>query len=114
MGDSSNDVFNQREKAFEAKYLHDEELTFKINARRNRLFGQWAAKLLGYEGEKADDYVDEIIVADLQKSNNGGAFRKVLDDFESANVTISDHLVYKEFEKCWEEARNTLLQNKEV
>lgn len=113
MVDSSNGGFNSREKAFEAKYLYDEELTFKINARRNRLFGQWAAELMGYSGDKAESYIDEVIVADLQKSHTETVFSKVLKDLETAKVDISEHRVQKEYEKCYETAREMLIPKKE-
>ncbi len=113
MVDSSNGGFNNREKAYEAKYLHDEELTFKINARRNRLFGLWAAELLGYTGEKADSYIDEVIVAGLQKSHTDTVFSKVLKDLKTAKVDMSEHRVQKAFERCLEAARAMLMQDKE-
>ncbi len=104
---------NQREKAYEAKYLHDEELNFKINARRNRLFGEWAASLLNYTGEKADTYCDDVIMAAFQKNHNMNAFGKVLKDLEQAKVDISEHRVQKEFERCWEEAKEMIMKDKE-
>jgi len=113
MGESSNGGFNQREKAYEAKYLHDEELNFKINAKRNHLFGQWAANELGYAGEKAEKYVDEVIIADLQKSKDATVLSKVLGDLTAANVNISEHRVHKEYERCFDEARSIFMKNKE-
>ena len=41
--------FNEREKAFENKYKHDQELQFKVEARRNKLLGLWAAELRKFE-----------------------------------------------------------------
>ena len=39
--------FDDRERAFEAKFAHDEEMQFRITARRNRLLGEWAARQMG-------------------------------------------------------------------
>ena len=39
-----HDQFDDRERAFEAKFARDEEMQFRIIARRNRLLGQWAAR----------------------------------------------------------------------
>ena len=36
-------TFDDRERAFETKFARDEEMLFRITARRNRLLGQWAA-----------------------------------------------------------------------
>ena len=52
-------TFNDREKAEEAKYAHDQELEFKVNARRNKLLGLWAAELMGMSGETAEAYARE-------------------------------------------------------
>ena len=108
MGESI-DGFGQREKAFEAKYLHDEELNFRITAKRNHLFGLWAADLLGYTDEKGESYVQEIIVAEVQGTHDEDVLHKVLRDLEMAKVQISEHRVRKEFERCWEEARQMVI-----
>ncbi|SVC36163.1 uncharacterized protein METZ01_LOCUS289017, partial [marine metagenome] len=47
--------FDDREKSFEKKFAHDEELQFKIEARRNKYLGQWASKILGYDLEKENE-----------------------------------------------------------
>ena len=114
MGDSSTNGFNQRKKAFAAKYLHDEDLTFRISARRNHLFGLWAAGLLGYTPEKAEAYVEEVILADFQKSHDKDVFLKVLGDLEAAKVKISEHRVHKEFERCWVKAEKMIMHGEEV
>src|SRR6185436_20277793 len=40
-------TFDDREKAFENIYARDQEMQFKIVARRNRLLGMWAAAKMG-------------------------------------------------------------------
>ncbi len=46
-------TFDEREKDFEARFKHDQELQFKVTARRNRLLGLWAAGQMGLGGETA-------------------------------------------------------------
>lgn len=113
MGPSSSNGFDQRKKAFEAKYLHDDELNFRVHAKRNRLFGLYAAELLGYKGKKAEQYVDAVILADIQKTQGEGVLRKVLKDLISAEVEISEHRLQKELERCWEMARDIIMSEKE-
>ena len=60
-------TFDEREKAFERKFEHDQELQFKANSRRNKLLGLWAAGLMGKTGDAAESYAREIVVADLEK-----------------------------------------------
>lgn len=107
------DAFTQREKAFEEKYLHDEELQFRLIARRNHLFGLWIAGLLGYYGEKAEQYVEEVILTDVQKSHKQDVLHKVLQDLKKAKVEISEHRVQKQLDDCWEAARKMIMNEEE-
>jgi hypothetical protein len=59
--------FDKREKGFESKWAHDEELRFKVFARRNKLLGLWAAAEMGVTGPAADGYAKEVIAADFEK-----------------------------------------------
>ena len=51
-------TFDDRERAFETKFAHDEELRFRVIARRNRLLGGWAARLMGLSDAEADAYAN--------------------------------------------------------
>ena len=46
--------FDNRERAFETKFAHDEEMKFRITARRNRLLGEWAARPMGLTDAEAN------------------------------------------------------------
>ena len=48
--------FEDRKKAQEGKFAHDQEIAFKATARRNKLLGLWAAGKMGLSGEAADAY----------------------------------------------------------
>ena len=102
--------FHDREKAFEVKYLHDEELAFKIKMRRNRLFAAWAAALLGHKGSKADAYIDKIILIDVQKKTGETVLQAVILHLKKANVDISEHRIHKEYERCYEEAHKSFTE----
>ena len=67
-------TFDGREKDFEARFKHDEELRFKVTARRNRLLGLWAAERMGLAGEAAEAYAKEIVEAEF-----GGGDHRVID-----------------------------------
>ena len=73
-------TFNDREKGFENKFAHDEEMQFKAVARRNRLLGLWAASLLGKTGDDADAYAMEVVRADFAEAGDEDVFRKVAAD----------------------------------
>ncbi|WP_223998483.1 DUF1476 domain-containing protein [Aureimonas sp. SA4125] len=82
-----------REKDFEARYAHDQELRFRIEARRNRLLGLWAAEKLGKSGEDATLYAKEVVASDFEKAGEEDVFEKVRRDFDAASVAQSDHQI---------------------
>ena len=85
--------FDDREKAFENKFAHDEELRFKAMARRNKLLGLWAAELMGLAGEDAENYAKEVVRADLEEAGDEDVFRKIRGDFDTKGVDMSDHMI---------------------
>ena len=85
--------FEDREKGFERKFAHDEELKFKATARRNRLLGLWAAEQMGITGDAAQAYAREVITADLIEPGEEDVFRKIRADFDAKGVSQSDHQI---------------------
>ena len=86
-------TFEDREKGFERKFAHDEELKFKATARRNRLIGLWAADKMGLSGDAAQAYAREVIKADLAEPGDEDVFCKVRADFDAKDVDQSDHQI---------------------
>jgi len=86
-------TFDDREKGFERKFAHDEELKFRATARRNKLLGLWAAERLGLTGDDAQAYAREIVKADLAEPGEEDVFRKVRSDFDAKSVGQSDHQI---------------------
>ena len=91
-------TFNEREKGFEAKYKHDQEAQFKIQAIRNKLVGEWAASLIKPENEEI--YVKEVRVSNLEKPGDDDLIGKLLSDFESKNLEIKREEIIKKIEEC--------------
>ncbi|EHK77937.1 hypothetical protein SM0020_10795 [Sinorhizobium meliloti CCNWSX0020] len=79
-----------RQQGFEKKFAMDEETKFKAMARRNKLFGLWAAEKLGKAGTDADAYAKEVVQADFEEAGDNDVFRKVRTDFDAAGVVLSD------------------------
>lgn len=73
-------TFDDRERAFETKFAHDQEMQFKAVARRNRLAGLWAAGLLGKTGQAAEDYALEVIRSDFEEAGDEDVIRKLAAD----------------------------------
>lgn len=82
-----------REEGFERKFAHDEEMRFKVIARRNKLLGLWAADHLGKAGSQADDYAKTVVAADFQEPGDEDVFRKVREDFDAADVAQTDQQI---------------------
>jgi hypothetical protein len=83
-------TFDERERSFEKKYVMDQELMFKAEARRNKLLGQWAAAKLGLSGGEVDDYVKSVRKADLAEKGDEDVFRKVMGDLVAKGVAVPD------------------------
>lgn len=83
-------TFEEREKAFEKKFAHDQELKFKAEARRNKMLGEWAAGLLGMSGTEVEDYVKAVRKADLAEKGDEDVFRKIRADFDAKGVSVPD------------------------
>ena len=101
--------FEDREKAFESKWAHDEELRFKIVARRNKLLGLWAAEQMGISGEAAAEYAKEVVRADFEESGEEDVFRKVHKDFEANGIARSDHAIRVKMEELLATAADQVL-----
>ena len=83
-------TFEDRKDAFEKKFAHDEELRFKAMARRNKLFGFWAAGQLGQSGSEAEAYAKSVVLADFQEAGDEDVLRKVKADLEAGGAAISE------------------------
>jgi hypothetical protein len=94
--------FDDRERAFEAKFAHDEEMQFRITARRNRLLGEWAARQMGLSEAETESYAKDVVRADFENAGDHDVIRKVLGDLTSAGV------------ECDEEKVGEALRNKEI
>ena len=83
-------TFDEREKGFEKKFAHDQDLKFKAEARRNKLLAEWAGGKLGLSGEALEDYVKAVRKADLAEKGDDDVFRKVKSDLDAKGVGIGE------------------------
>ena len=96
--------FEDREKSFEKKFAHDEELQFKVSARRNKYLGQWASKILGYNSDQEKDYIQSVIKADFAEIGDEDVFRKLNVDLKDHN--ISEEEIRKKMNELNEKAKS--------
>lgn len=106
-------TFDDRQRAFETKYARDQEMQFKIVARRNRLLGQWAAKKMGLTEVEAEAYAKDVIRADFEEAGDDDVIRKLLGDLTSAGVEIDDAAIREQLEHKTVEARRHFIESTE-
>ena len=99
--------FEEREKSFEKKFAHDEELQFKISARKNKYIGQWVSQILGYNPEQEKEYIQSVIKADFAEAGDEDVFRKVKTDLKDHN--ISDEEIRKKMDDLNEKAKSEFI-----
>ena len=96
--------FDEREKGFEKKFAHDEELQFKVSAKKNKNIAQWVAQILGYNSDQEKEYIQAVIKADFAESGDEDVFRKVKADLENHN--IPDNEIRKKMDELNEKAKS--------
>ncbi len=101
--------FNDRERAEESKFARDEEFQFRIQARRNRLLGTWAAEQMGLSPEESEAYAKAVVQADFEEAGDEDVIRKLLGDLISAGVETSDADIRAALEAKTVEARRALM-----
>jgi hypothetical protein len=105
-------TFDDRERAFEAKYARDEEMAFRVTARRNRLLGQWAAAKMSLTPEETDAYAKAVVQADFEEAGDEDVVRKLLGDLLAAGIEMDDATVRGAVEEKTVEARRQLMEAK--
>lgn len=97
-------TFDDREKGFEKKFAHDQDLKFKAEARRNKLLAEWAGAKLGLTGPAMEDYIKAVRKADLAEKGDDDVFRKVAKDLADKGVKVADAELHKKMNELLAEA----------
>ncbi len=102
-------TFNDREKAFEDKYKHDQDLQFKVEVRRNKLLGLWVAEMLGLAGADADAYAKEVVSADFEEPGDADVIRKIQADVQPKNIDLSEDRLRKKMDELTAVAKQQIM-----
>ncbi len=100
--------FNDRERGFENKFALDQEQEFKAGARRNRLLGEWAAGLMGLEGDRVADYAKAVVKSDFELPGDEDVLRKVFEDLKGSGVNTSEGDVRMKMDELLAQARQAI------
>jgi hypothetical protein len=98
-------VFDERRRGFEEKFRLEEELCFKLTARRNHLFGRWAAGALGLCANAAEDYARSVVFADLQQPGDDDVIVKVEKDLSANSILMTREQLRQKLAEFAREAR---------
>jgi hypothetical protein len=99
-------TFDDRDRRFEAEFANNQELRFKLEAKRDRLVGEWAARKLGKSGADIDEYAASVIRADLEEPGDEDVFRKLRGDLPEAQV--SDDEIRQAMKKALSDAMDAV------
>ncbi len=102
--------FDDRERGFETKFARDQDMAFRITARRNRLLGVWAAELMKLTPAETDAYAKAVVQADFEEVGDEDVIRKLLGDLTSANVETDEQRIRTALEERTIEARRQLME----
>ena len=97
--------FDEREKSFEKKFAKDQELQFKIAARSNKYLAEWVSSKLGKNEEQKQNYIMEIIKADMEEAGREDVFRKIKNDFKIASIRVEDLEIRDQMESALNRAK---------
>lgn len=103
-------TFDDRGRGFENHYARDEEMAFRLTARRNKLVGQWAAALMKLTPEETDAYAKSVVQADFEEAGDEDVVRKLLGDLTAASADVDESQVRQALAQQMIEARRQLLK----
>jgi hypothetical protein len=101
--------FDDRQKGYEADFKREQELAFRITARRNKLLGLWAAERLGLPaGEATEEYARSVVLADFEAPGDADVVAKVRGDFLAKGIAIGEAEIGAELARAAIQARQQL------
>ena len=103
--------FTDRERAEEAHFAMEQEQLFRIQARRNKLLGQWAAERMDLDPAETESYARGVVQAEFEEAGDEDVIRKVLGDLLMAGIEVTEAEIRKALEAKAIEARRQLLDN---
>lgn len=89
-------AFDDREKAFEKKFAHDQDLRFKAESRRNKALAEWAGAKMSMSAAEIEEYIKAVRKADLAEKGDADVIRKVLKDLTDKGVKMTEAEVKKQ------------------
>ena len=96
-------TFDERKDAFENKFAHEQNITFKIDVLRNKLLGAWAADIKGLDKDMTEEYIKDVVKSDFQKAGDEDVFEKLKGDLEGL---VDDQTIRTKMSECLQAAKD--------
>ena len=96
-------TFDERKDGFENKFAHEQNITFKIEALRNKLLGAWAAELKGLDKDETEQYIKDVVKSDFRKAGDEDVFEKLKDDLKGL---VDDQTIRTKMSECLQVAKD--------
>ncbi len=103
-------TFDDREKGFENKFAHDKELEFKVEVRRNKMLGEWAAGLMGIAAKDVAAYVASVVESDFKEPGDEDVFVKVWADLKAKKAKVTEAELRKKMTDLLTAARTQVMK----
>ncbi|MBM3545879.1 MAG: DUF1476 domain-containing protein [Alphaproteobacteria bacterium] len=103
--------FDDRKKDAEKRFQLDEEMRFKVNARRTKLLGLWVAGQMGLSGDAAETYAKSLVIEDMSKPGDDDVVSKAIADLKGKGIDMTEHRIRKELEEFGKQARDQLMKS---
>jgi len=103
--------FEDRERQFEARFAHDQEIKFKVQSHRDKLFAGWAVDQLG-DGAPPE-YADTLLEFAFGRKPED-LIERVMKDLHDHGVALADTKVRRAFEMCTDQARDEVMKSIEA
>lgn len=101
-------TFDEREKGFERKFALDQEQMFRAHARRDKLFGLWAAGKMGLSGMAADAYAKGIVSEDIAHPGDKAIASKVAGDLAVKGITLAESELASKLDELFATAKQQI------
>lgn len=103
-------ILEERERAFEAKYAHEQEVQFRTTVQRNRLLGQWVAMLIGLPEDDASLYTTALVEKSVVQPDLTALIAEVSNDLEARGHDVPRRALQQKVDELTQLARHQVYQ----
>jgi hypothetical protein len=103
-----SNLFEDRERGYEAKWSHDEEMRFRILTLQNVRVARWAAELMRLPSDQLAQYEQAMIAVGMTHDGSDKVIAKVRDDLALRNVSCPESTIRRKMRELFIDAEREL------